>query len=100
MPQTTALGQLFITWGPDSLAVGGVATNRFRKEPSDYFYQVLCFHLNALDESKDPFASMFFGQVVKELLSGNTVILADPAFDRFEATSQRGSGPSSAPCRN
>lgn len=81
MPQTRRLGQLFITWGPDSLTGGRDATDRFRKEPFDYLRSVLCFHSNALDDSQDPFASMFFGEVVKELLAGNTVIVADPSFD-------------------
>lgn len=78
-------GRLVIAWGP------GVHKGRWTRLAFETFWKsgpthtpiktFHDFHSAAVPDDDDPFASVYFGRVVKELLSGFLVVLTDPAFE-------------------
>ena len=83
MPTNRRLGRLIISWGPQP-ADGPERFERIRalrKDVHEPLHTFDDFHAHALNDDPDPFASRYFGQAVKKLLSRRTVVLTDGAFD-------------------
>ena len=82
MTVRTRLGRLVIAWGPYSRdhAQHREPFDVLRKEPSEVLYLFPGFHAWAVNDDPDPFASRYFGAVLKALLEGNPVVLTDEVF--------------------
>jgi hypothetical protein len=73
------LGRLLIAWGP-GVSSGETYAEHCRRFPHEYLSIFHSYHANAINHDPGPFASMYFGAIVKDLVAGHPVVIDDPVF--------------------
>lgn len=76
------MGKLFIAWGPGiDRDLDPHFSDRFTDHWAEGISMYLDFHASAINNDSDPFASRYFGDIVKTLTSGQKVVVMDRTFD-------------------